>query len=154
MPVFTEVKDSGTRQEFSTGSRRDSQDGKARFSLVPSGPLTRLAMHYTNGARKYGDGNWMLGQPASQFIDSMGRHFEAVKLGKLDEDHLAAVAWNAFALMYFQDRDWKAPDGTDLNDMKMMWDQLAPHEMMEERDAQLARANGVIGVTNLEGDTE
>lgn len=142
--VYNSVKDSGTRQEFSTGSRRDSQEGKARFSLVPSGPLTRLAMHYTNGAKKYGDGNWMLGQPASQFLDSLGRHYEAAKEGRVDEDHLAAIAWNAFSLMYFQDRDWFAPDGTDLNNMRAVWGGMNPEEMMEVRDAQLEAEGGII----------
>jgi hypothetical protein len=138
--VYTEVKDSGQRQEFDTGSRRDTQEGKPRFSLVPTGPLTRLAMHYTNGAKKYGDGNWMLGQPLTRFLDSLERHVIAFKNGETDEDHLAAIAWNAFALMYFQDRDWLAPNGSDLNDMKMHWGELSPEELMQVRDKQLEEA--------------
>lgn len=135
--LYTEVKDSGERQEFDTGSRRDTQEGKPRLSLVPPGPLARLAMHYTNGAKKYGDGNWTLGQPASRFTDSLGRHFLAFLEGDQGEDHLAAIAWNAFALMYFQDRDWLAPNGADLNDMKAQWGQLSPEEIMQVRDQQL-----------------
>jgi hypothetical protein len=115
--VFNEVKDSGAREEFDTGSRRDTQEGKPRYSLVPTSPMFRLAMHYTNGAKKYGDHNWTLGQPAGRFLDSLERHVIAFKEGKTDEDHLAAIAWNAFALMHFEDRGWKAPDGTNLMDL-------------------------------------
>jgi hypothetical protein len=130
--VFTEVKDSGEREEFDTGSLRDTQKGKPRFSLVPPGPLTRLAMHYTNGAEKYGDHNWTLGQPAGRFLDSLERHVIAFKEGKDDEDHLAAIAWNSFALMYFQDRNWIAPDGTDLNNLVTA--DTSPERLIAERE--------------------
>jgi hypothetical protein len=48
MTDFNSVKDSGERQEFETGARRDTQEGKPRFGLIPPYPLRRLAMHYTN----------------------------------------------------------------------------------------------------------
>ncbi len=57
MTQFNAVKDSGERQEFDTGARRDTQDGKVLYGLIPPYPLKRLAQHYTNGAVKYGDIN-------------------------------------------------------------------------------------------------
>jgi len=35
------VLDSGKREEFSTGSKRDTRDGKGRFDLIPRLPLLR-----------------------------------------------------------------------------------------------------------------
>lgn len=50
---FDAVTDSGVREEFATGSRRDSRDGKGRYDLIPPIPMKRLARHYENGAKKY-----------------------------------------------------------------------------------------------------
>lgn len=97
---FTKVVDSGTRQEFDTGSVRDTRDGKGRFDLIPVEPLRRLARHYENGAKKYGDRNWEKGQPLSRYWDSAMRHMLAYSDGKVDEDHLAAIAWNIFAIIH------------------------------------------------------
>ena len=97
---FKEVKDSGKRQEFTTGSVRDTQDGKPRYDLIPEDALCRLAMHYTHGATKYGDNNWQKGQPLSRYFSSLLRHVHSAHQGKVDEDHLAAVAWNAFAIIW------------------------------------------------------
>lgn len=110
---YDAVKDSGTRQEFDTGARRDTQDGKPRYTLIPVGPLFRLAMHYTNGAAKYGENNWTKGIPMSRSLESMERHVADFKMGKTDEDHLAAIAWNAFALMWYMDN---MPEMDDLDE--------------------------------------
>jgi hypothetical protein len=97
---FTEVKDSGKRQEFTTGSVRDTRDGKGRFDLIPTDALRRLAVHYENGSKKYGDRNWEKGQPLSRYIDSAMRHLCAVLEGLEDEDHASAVSWNLFAYIH------------------------------------------------------
>jgi hypothetical protein len=94
------VKDSGKREEFNTGSRRDTQDNKPRFDLIPSGPLYRLAMVYSRGAKKYGDRNWEKGQPITRYMASAMRHLLAWSVGLQDEDHLAQAVWNIFAMMH------------------------------------------------------
>ncbi|KKK94181.1 hypothetical protein LCGC14_2685460, partial [marine sediment metagenome] len=40
---FQRVKDSGKRQEFETGSVRDTQEGKGRYDLVSPIFVRRLA---------------------------------------------------------------------------------------------------------------
>jgi hypothetical protein len=100
MPEFSEVKDSGERTQFATGSQRDSQEGKGRFDLIPFYPQERLAQHFENGARKYDDDNWKKGQPLRQYVNSAMRHLFKISEGMLDEDHPAAVAWNMYALMW------------------------------------------------------
>lgn len=107
------TKDSGKREEFPTGSKRDSRAGKGRFDLIPALPLWRLAKLYERGAIKYGDNNWEKGQPSSRYFDSCMRHLVSYLSGMRDEDHLAAVAWNAFGMM------WNEEHRPDLVDIKI-----------------------------------
>ena len=101
---FTEVKDSGERQKFDTGSQRDTQEGKGRFDLLPPYAVGRLARHFENGAVKYGDRNWERGQPTSRYMDSALRHIFAFVGGDTSEDHLAAGAWNLLAAIETENR--------------------------------------------------
>ena len=107
---FNSVKDSGKRQEFETGAKRDIQEGKGRYDLLPGYAMRqvagsafhnlsayavqRLAKHYENGAVKYGDDNYLRGIPLRRYLDSAIRHMFKVVDGQLDEDHQAASAWN------------------------------------------------------------
>lgn len=95
--------DSGEREDFKTGARRDTQKGKPRYELIPVRPLTRLAELYARGAEKYGDYNWQKGMPFSRVIASLLRHVYSYMMGDRSEDHLAAVAWNAFTLMQYEE---------------------------------------------------
>lgn len=97
---FDKVSDSGKRQDFGTGSVRDTNDGKPRFDLFSPLSSHRLAVHYANGAKKYGEHNWEKGQPLHRYIESLERHLNKIKLGCTDEDHEAAVAWNILAFMH------------------------------------------------------
>lgn len=98
------TKDSGEREEFPTGMVRDTQTGKPRFDLIPTESLRRLADLYARGAEKYDDDNWKKGQPYSRTYASLFRHLIQWREGDRSEDHMAAVAWNAFALMYYEVR--------------------------------------------------
>lgn len=114
---FSEVKDSGARQDFSTGSKRDTRKGKGRYDLIPAYPLQRLAKHYENGASKYFEWNWILGQPLSRYIDSAMRHLNDIKMGKNDEDHESAVAWNIFSYIETKRLIEEGQLPEELNDM-------------------------------------
>jgi len=94
------LPDSGKRQEFATGSVRDTNDGKPRFDLFSPLSSHRLAIHYSKGAAKYGEHNWEKGQPLHRYIESLERHLNKLKLGYTDEDHESAVAWNILAYMH------------------------------------------------------
>jgi len=94
------TKDSGERDEFDTGSRRDTREGKGRFDLITPFALKRLAELYERGAEKYGNRNWEKGQPISRTFDSMVRHANDYALGDRSEDHITAVAWNAFMIVH------------------------------------------------------
>lgn len=91
------LKDSGARQEFETGSKRDTRDGKGRFDLLPTLPLQRMALLYEAGAKKYGDRNWEKGQPLSRYLDSAMRHLVSWMAGDRSEEHLIQCSWNCWA---------------------------------------------------------
>jgi hypothetical protein len=96
------VKDSGQREEFDTGSKRDSRNGKGRFDLLPFYAIQRLARVYENGSIKYGPSNWRLGQPCSRYLDSALRHLMKAAAGWKDEDHFAQAMWNIAAIIETQ----------------------------------------------------
>ena len=96
------VKDSGERQSFDSGAVRDIQNGKGRFDLIGTEGLIRLAQLYEKGANKYAERNWEKGIPVSRCMDSAFRHLWKYMDGWNDEDHLAAVAWNVFAIMQYE----------------------------------------------------
>ena len=117
MTNYNNVKDSGKRQEFSTGSKRDTRDGKGRYDLLPTRAIRRLAMHYENGAKKYGDRNWEKGQPISRYFDSALRHLFKALEKQEDEDHLIACAWNVLAIVETKERIEKGVLPKELNDI-------------------------------------
>lgn len=100
------TKDSGAREDFSSGAKRDTQDGKPRFDLVPPVPMRRVADLYTRGLEKYGENNWTKGMPCTRYLSSAMRHLEQARAGDTEEDHWAAAVWNLFAIMHFEDSGW------------------------------------------------
>lgn len=114
MSATYQTKDSGERAQFESGAQRDTAAGKGRYDLIPGDALRRLAQLYERGAKKYNDRNWEKGIPAGRCMDSMLRHAhqasEALALCERDEcnedpeDHLAAVCFNAMALMAYEER--------------------------------------------------
>lgn len=59
----------------------------------------RIAVHYARGAVKYADRNWEKGLETGRTVSSLYRHLDKAKRGLVDEDHWAAAAWNAIALI-------------------------------------------------------
>ena len=100
---YGKVKDSGARTDFGTGSVRDMRIGKGRFDLISPLALKRFAVHFENGARKYGDRNWEKGQYLSAFLDSAIRHLYCYLEGDRSEDHLAAAMWNAHCAIHTEE---------------------------------------------------
>lgn len=88
---------------YESGANRSDRTGKGRFDLIPPTALLRLAQHYENGARVHGEHNWTRGFPISRCLDSAERHLCQYKDGDRSEDHLAAIAWQAFAAMHFEE---------------------------------------------------
>ena len=89
-----EIKDSGNRRTFSTGSVRDMAEGKGRMDLLCWDAIIEVSKHCENGAKKYGEHNVDKGIPTSSLCDSAARHLAKYLAGHTDEDHLLAAAWN------------------------------------------------------------
>ena len=88
---------------FKSGSVRSKDADGHRFDLVSPFGLFRLAKVYAEGAEKYGDRNWELGQPFSDVLNHAERHLYMWKKGARSEDHLAKVAWGMFAIMHYEE---------------------------------------------------
>lgn len=83
----------------------------ARFDLISAIGLRRLAETYGEGSLKYDDNNWRKGIPMSNIMNHLLAHAVAYQSGDRSEDHLGHLAWNAFALMEFEETR------QDLNDL-------------------------------------
>lgn len=107
-----ETKDSGQHAEYASGMRRDTQDGKPRFELMITKAqpyseqmVTRYAELLARGAVKYEDRNWEDGDSEEELERakaSLLRHAMQLVAGETDEDHAAAVWFNAQAIEYFR----------------------------------------------------
>lgn len=93
------TKDSGQRQEFSTGMKRDVQTDKPRYDLIGYGwtLIRRWAELMARGAIKYGELNFEKAETVEElnrFRASGLRHMIQWYMGETDEDHAAAVCFN------------------------------------------------------------
>lgn len=98
------IIDSGKRQEFETGSRRDTEEGKLDWTLLPHTALARLVRHLELGLEKYGRHNWTKGQNLGRAERSLYRHWVAYLHGEQEEDHLAALVFNACVILDHEER--------------------------------------------------
>lgn len=96
---------------FPSGAVRSKDADDTRFDLISPIGLRRLAARYALGAKKYDDHNWRKGMPHSDLLNHLMRHANLYNSGDRSDDHLAAVAWGAFALMHFEE---VRPDLCDL----------------------------------------
>lgn len=144
---FNNVKDSGERQEFDTGSKRDTQDGKGRPDLIPIESLRRLSKHYEHGAKKYGDRNWEKGQPLSRYYASAMRHMWDYMEGDYSEDHLAAAAWNIFSMIATQERIIAGKLPKELDDIGAI--QAYEDHLLEEGSKQFITADDTIRTARI-----
>lgn len=106
------TKDSGKRQNYNSGMRRDTQDGKPRYDLViplkaKEPMIKRWAELMERGAVKYGYRNWEKANSEEEFIRfkaSAFRHFIQWYMGEGDEDHASAVFFNIQATEFIKEK--------------------------------------------------
>lgn len=117
-PKVEGLPDTGARTQFATGAVRDAMAGKGFPSDIPPCAINRLAQLYEKGAEKYARGNWRGGIPLSRYYDAIFRHTMKAGQGLDDEDHLAAVLWNAAGWMWTLDQIKAGKLPADLNDLQ------------------------------------
>jgi hypothetical protein len=62
--------------------------------------LLETAIHFEEGAKKYGENNWQLGIPVNCYLDSAIRHYLKYRRGDNDENHDRAFAFNIMACIW------------------------------------------------------
>lgn len=117
------MKDSGERREFASGAVRDRSENKSRPDLISPFALMRVGRWLALGAEKYGARNWEKGIPVSECWASLMRHVLKFGMGQEDEDHLAAIVFNAQAIMHYRETG-----RSDLDDMPRYRDNSEEHE--------------------------
>lgn len=124
--MFSEVEATGKEmRKFITGSVRDSAEGKGRWDLIPYYPMLRVAVHFANGAKKYGDRNWEKGQPLNEYLSSAMRHLLRFANGENGEDHLSACIWNCMAFMETE-KNIIATEKFNLDQIEYLMEKLHP----------------------------
>jgi len=102
------TKDSGERQEFASGMKRDSKRSKVRYDLVDTNMFKRWAELMGRGAEKYGDNNWKKAnseEELNRFRESAFRHFMQWFNGEnFEEDHAAATYFNIAGAEYVKEK--------------------------------------------------
>lgn len=115
---------------FKTGAQRDSNSTKAFIHNFRGYTRLRFGYHMTTGANKYGDGNWLLGMPTDQYLESLDRHLALYMEGDRSEDHLAAIIFGAQGCMINEQKE-----GVKANHYFKMSDgefQVPPHTREDE----------------------
>lgn len=70
------------------------------------------AIHFEQGAKKYGEQNWQNGIPVKSYIDSAVRHYLKWRRGDNDERHDRAFVWNIMCAI------WTCKHKPELNDYR------------------------------------
>ena len=98
----------GDLRVFKSGATRSEDAEEERFDLISAFALQRLARVYAEGAKTHGSANWERGVPLDATLNHMERHLQMwkaeVKSGEKigEDDHMAKVAWGAFAIMHYE----------------------------------------------------
>lgn len=82
---------------------------------MPTEALDALARLYTLGATKYAPRNWEKGMSYERVFNALNRHLWAWWNGERNDpvdgqNHMIAVAWNAFTLFMYELKGWGTDD--------------------------------------------
>jgi hypothetical protein len=62
--------------------------------------ILEAAIHFEEGAKKYGENNWKLGIPINCYLDSAIRHYLKWRRGDTDEAHNRAFCFNVMCCIW------------------------------------------------------
>lgn len=96
------VNEHGAEREAGVAGSKESEH-PARYDLISTIGLRRLAETYGEGAAKYGPHSYLKGFPASDLMNHALAHLNKFREGDASEDHLAHAAWGLFSMMHFQE---------------------------------------------------
>lgn len=114
-PTEFQTKTTATKEQFLTGAHRSSAEGRGRPQDLSPLALLRLGKLLERGANAYGARNYQKGMSMDRTAGSLLRHLLQYMSGDCDEDHLAAVMFNAMVLL---DTDERVRTGLVPKEMK------------------------------------
>jgi hypothetical protein len=141
------VKDSGKREHFESGMVRDVEEGKTDYTLVLDGPMfERWAQHLTKGAKKYEARNWMKAEGEAELARakrSLLRHTMQYLRGDRDEDHAAAIMFNANLAEYIRGKleESKAKEDSKAPEAPEPFDRFITAQVERDRKRPIYRAS-------------
>lgn len=109
---------------FKSGATRSEDAEEERYDLISPFAMKRLAVIYSEGAETHGDSNWEKGVPLDATLNHLERHLQMWKMEKKSgnklgkDDHMAKVAWGAFAILHYEEV------GPVDNGILVPWDKL------------------------------
>lgn len=118
----------GEMEQTDLGAKRESNKGRGRFDLLPYEAMEALAIWFEQGAEKYEDRNWEKGISVKDCVNRMIRHALKAGSGWTDEDHLAAVMWNAAVAITMRKRMPACNDHKWLEETKEVVDEVKRKE--------------------------
>jgi hypothetical protein len=100
-----ELPDTGKRVTYGEDMAvREAADDKPAMEGISPFLDIRLGDLLRKGGVKYGDfRNWEKGMPYTNCTGAIRRHLAKYLLQDEAEDHLAAIVWNAMALMHYEE---------------------------------------------------
>lgn len=141
----------------STGGQKAGN--QVRASLLPWEQVMDVAELYGKGAEKYDAHNWMKGYDWSLSHDALHRHLSEWWLGREFDDgeggtgleHLTAVVFHAFALMYFR-KNFPEFDDRPGTVMQRLADEKAAEAVADKHAGPLGQIiSGLISVEDQSG---
>ena len=97
------METTGSNEQFTTGAVRDVSASKPRPDLISPFMLLRLGEWLRLGAERYAPRNWEQGMNVSRCWASLMRHVCKWAAGFREEDHLAAIIFNAMAIVHYEE---------------------------------------------------
>lgn len=70
------------------------------YNGEPETMLLETAIHFEEGAKKYGENNWQKGITVNCYLDSAIRHYLKYRRGDDDEPHNRAFVWNLMCCIW------------------------------------------------------
>ena len=108
---ITKIKDSEGANTPSGEFKNDRLDDKLRWELLPMEEIEDIVKIFHYGAKKYAPGSWKnIPDGFERYRAALMRHMMAYLKGeRIDPgsglQHLAQVAWNAIAMLYYDKHD-------------------------------------------------
>jgi Domain of unknown function (DUF5664) len=113
------MNSSGEKEQFNSGAVRDLCPDKPRPDLCSPFAEERVGEWLRLGAVKYGERNYEKGMPISRCIQSLCRHLMYYRQGNRSEDHLAAIVFNASAIIHYEEMIKRGVLPKELDDMSL-----------------------------------